>query len=114
MSGFGHFAQDAEELEREIVRRGIALGIDWSDQAAVRVLAREALSCGPASSLEALRSPDRQRRARAELFALAELMLRTMAQSAEFGVHTHGGPVWKAFGAALIEEAAAMKGGGAS
>ncbi len=109
MSGFGHFARDAEELEREIVKRGILLGIDWNDHAALRALAREALECDPACSLAALRDPDRQRRARAELFALAELMLRTMQQSAEIGVHTHGGPAWKAFGRALIEEAEVLR-----
>lgn len=109
MSGFGHFDRDAQELEREIVRRGIALGIDWNDAAAVRALAREALACDPACNLEALRSPDLKRRARAELFALAALMLRTMTQSAEFGVHTHGGPVWKTLGRALIEEAERRK-----
>jgi hypothetical protein len=110
MSGFGHFDRNAQELEREIIRRGILLGIDWDDAAAVRALAREALEGDSAHNLEALRSPDRLRRARAELFALAALMLRTMQQSAAIGVHTHGGPVWKAFGRALIEEAAARGG----
>ena len=30
-------------------------------------------------------------------------MLVNMRQSAEIGVHTHGGPAWKAFGRALYE-----------
>lgn len=29
MSGFGHYARTADELEREIVKRGIAIGLDW-------------------------------------------------------------------------------------
>ncbi|THF62960.1 hypothetical protein E6C76_17005 [Pseudothauera nasutitermitis] len=113
MSGFGHFSRDAEELEREIVKRGIVLGIDWDDAAALRALAREALTRASEDNLQALRGQDLGARTKAELFALAELMLRTMRQSAEFGVHTHGGPAWKALGRALIEEAAALGGGAA-
>ena len=32
MSGFGHYARTADELEREIYKRGLALGLDWDDQ----------------------------------------------------------------------------------
>lgn len=103
MSGFEHFARDAEDLEREIVKRGIALGIDWSDQARLREYAQEALNCTPECNWDMLHSPDRQERMRAELYALSVLMLRTMTESAELGIHTHGGPAWKAFGRALIE-----------
>lgn len=105
MSGFGHYARDAIELEREIVKRGILLDVDWEDHAALRTMAHEALTCTPECNLQMLRDPDPKRRARAELYALASLMLEVMRQSAEIGVHTHGGPAWKAFGRALIEEA---------
>ncbi|KON81357.1 hypothetical protein PA01_06825 [Azoarcus sp. PA01] len=104
MSGFEHFARDALELEREILKRGILLGLDWSDAAAMRQLAREALEGGAEHTNALLRAPDPQLKARGELFALAVLMLRTMTESAETGLHTHGGPAWKAFGRALIEE----------
>ena len=40
-------------------------------------------------------------------------MLLTMKQSAEVGVHTHGGPTWKAFGRALMEEYEARRTGAA-
>jgi hypothetical protein len=50
-------------------------------------------------------------RARGELFALGVLMLRTMQGSAGIGYQTHGGPAWKAFGRALIEEQAARTSG---
>ena len=39
MSGFGHYARTADELEREIVKRGIAIGLDWQDSARLRALA---------------------------------------------------------------------------
>jgi hypothetical protein len=106
MSGFEHFARDAIELEREILKRGILLGLDWSDTATLRQLARESLDGGAEHTRALLRDADPKRRARGELFAFSVLMLRTMQESAETGIHTHGGPAWKAFGSALIEEAA--------
>lgn len=110
MSGFEHYDRDAEDLEHEIAKFGIALGIDWKHHAAVRVLAREALQGGPAHIEELVRSENVTERAKGQLFALGVMMLRTMETSAEEGIHTHGGPCWKAFGRALIEEANA--GGG--
>lgn len=107
MSGFEHFARDACELEREILKRGILLELDWSAHASVRTLAREALQGGASHTRALLADPDPRLRARGELFALAVVMLRVMEDSAETGVHTHGGHAWKAFGRALIEEAQA-------
>lgn len=103
MSGFGHYARTADELEREIVKRGIAIGLDWEDAPRLRELAQQALSCTSNGMMKLLRSPIRQEKLTGELFALSELMLVNMRQSAEIGVHTHGGPVWKAFGRALYE-----------
>ncbi len=105
MSGFGHYGRTSDEIEREIVTRGIALGLDWGDQARLRDLARQALTCEPGDVVKLLRSPIRQDKLTGELFALSELMLNTMRQSAQIGVHTHGGKAWKAFGRALYEEA---------
>ncbi|WP_449191989.1 hypothetical protein [Thauera sp.] len=103
MSGFGHYERTADELEREIVKRGIAIGIDWQDAARLRELAARALSCTPGCMMKMLRSPIRQEKLTGELFALSELMFENMRQSAEVGMHTHGGPAWKAFGRALYE-----------
>lgn len=105
MSGFEHYARDAEDLEHEIAKFGVALGIDWEHPAAVRALAREALAGGASHIEELVRSVDPGQRAKGQLFALAVMMLRTMEGSAELGIHTHGGSCWKAFGRALIEEA---------
>lgn len=104
MSGFGHYERTADELEREIVKRGIGIGVDWQDRARLRDLARQALGCDSGCMMKLLRSPIRQEKLTGELFALSELMLDNMRQSAELGVHTHGGPAWKAFGRALYEE----------
>lgn len=103
MSGFENFQNGADQLEREIVRRGIVLGIDWQDEARVRLLAREALAHAKEAS-RAAAGGDHREQAKAELFAFAALMLRTMQESAEEGRLTHGGPVWKIFARALWAE----------
>ena len=100
MSGFEDFAHEAQQLEREIVRWGLVLGIDWDDTAQVGELARDAIAFKPAE--HGLPADPRQR-ARVELFGLAQLMLTVMAESATAGIHTHGGPAWKALGRALYE-----------
>ncbi len=104
MPGFGDFARTADEIEREISRRGVALGIDWSDQQRLHALARQALSCPRGSMGRMVRSPIRTEKLTGELFALAELMFQNMRKSAEVGQVTHGGTAWKAFGLALYEE----------
>ncbi|MDY0071071.1 MAG: hypothetical protein RBR77_00295 [Thauera sp.] len=109
MSGFGHYGRTADELEREIYKRGLALGLDWDDQTRMRALAREALAGERGSTMKLLRSPIRQEKLTGELFALSVLMLNTMRQSAETGIHTSGGPAWKAFGRALYLEAESLE-----
>ncbi|AWI78530.1 MAG: hypothetical protein CVU19_04540 [Betaproteobacteria bacterium HGW-Betaproteobacteria-13] len=111
MSGFGHFARTALELEREIFKRGLLIGLDWQDPATMRALAHEALTCTTDCRLGLLRNHDAKARGRGELFALSEMMLDTMRQSAQVGVHTQGGPAWKAFGRALYEESARLGAG---
>ena len=104
MPGFGDFARTAEEIEHEIFKRGLALGLDWNNKGHMRALARRALSCDRACMLGLLRSPVRQDKLTGEFFALSELMLENMRGSADVGVLTHGGVTWKAFGRALYEE----------
>ena len=104
MASFENFAAEAAQLETEISRKGVILGIDWENTAQVRKLARQALACNeetmkldcPLSSPEGI--------AKLELFGLAQLMLKVMGESAGEGVLTHGGPVWKSFARALWEE----------
>ncbi len=102
MSGFEDYAREARQLEREIVRWGLVLGIDWEDSAQVTSLAREAIAYAPGITIM---TGDPRARARLELFGLAQLMLKVMTESADAGIHTHGGPTWKAFGGALYRVA---------
>ena len=101
MPVFENYIREAQEIEREIVRRGLVLGIDWDDEAQVRMLAREALATHDAES----RPDDPRNLAKVELFGLAQLMLTVMRQSADEGMLTHGGPAWKALARALWQEA---------
>ncbi len=101
MTGFEFFSEETHALEQQIVRTGIALGIDWSDEAQVR----GALNGGAGDMREAVKHDDYRRMAKAELFAVAALMHRVMEKSAQGeGVMTHGGPAWKAFARALWAE----------
>ncbi|TVO57608.1 hypothetical protein [Denitromonas halophila] len=103
MSGFENYQRDATALDREMVVRGLVLGLDWDDEAQMMALAREALSSTP-KHIEALaRDPNPRLKAKGELFALGVLMLKTMAESAAIGIHSHGGHAWKAFGHALLQ-----------
>ncbi|MCK6375454.1 MAG: hypothetical protein L6Q69_15280 [Zoogloea sp.] len=108
MAGFENYAQDTRDIELEIERKGVALGIDWTNEDEVRALAREALDfAGAAEKDKALDAnhPDYARLARLELFGLAGLMLRTMQESASSaGFESHGGDAWKAFARALWAE----------
>lgn len=105
MAGFDHYAEDTSEIETEIVRKGIALGIDWEDPVAVRALAHEAIDhLDHAVDTMATTPGDYQLMAKVDLFGLAGLMLKTMQKSAEQGFESHGGPAWKAFAQALWAE----------
>jgi hypothetical protein len=102
MSGFENYSREAVQLEQEIERKGVILGIDWNDAAQVRNLARQAMACKVGQNHCDSREPED--RARLELFGLAQLMLKVMKESADDGVHTHGGAAWKAFAHALWAE----------
>lgn len=104
MPSFENYAEEARQIEEQIVRHGIALGIDWDDEASVRALAREALAFHHAGTPVTVDTSPLGR-AKTELFGLAQLMLTVMAESADDDIETHGGPVWKAFGRALWREA---------
>lgn len=105
MTGYEFYSEETRALEQQIVRMGIALGIDWSDEAQVRELAREALKEGARDIHEATKHRDSRLMAKAELFSGAALMLRVMEKSADQeSAMAHGGPAWKAFARALWAE----------
>lgn len=102
MSGFENFSREAQQIEHEIETKGVILGIDWNDAVRVRELARQAFDCRiGAVDCE---PDDPTDRARLELFGLAQLMLTVMKESADNGIHTHGGAAWKALAQALWAE----------
>lgn len=102
MPAFENYSREAEEIEREIARKGLVLGIDWDDEVQVHALAREALAYRDADRAA---GGDAKTLAKIQIFGLAQLMLSVMRQSADEGMFTHGGPVWKALGRALWKEA---------
>jgi len=106
MSGFENYARNTSEIEHEIERKGIVLGIDWSDEVQVRALAREALDHHANDVRINVSAPvDHRLLAKLELFGLAGIMLRTMEESAVQGFESHGGEAWKVFAKALWTEA---------
>ena len=102
MSGFENYSEEARQLELEIERKGIALGIDWNNPVVVSTFAREVLEFDPTKQPNHMQ--DRARLTRYELIGLAGLMLRVMTESANDHILTHGGVAWKALGRALWKE----------
>jgi len=98
MSQIENHWDEVGQIEIEMMRHMLALGIDWKDDAAMKQLADECKNFGPAQVKAAYASHDRTQTTRAELFALASVMLRTMASAATDNRDVHGGEVWKAFG----------------
>jgi hypothetical protein len=105
MAGYENYTEVVREIELEIERKGIVLGIDWTDDVRVRALAQEALDQSAVEVKLAASSPiDHKLMAKVDLFGLAAIMLKTMEECAGVGFECHGGPAWKAFGKALWAE----------
>lgn len=105
MAGFENYGEETREIEQEIERKGVVLGIDWNDEAQVRALAREALDHSISEvHIPATGPVDHKLMAKLDLFGLAGIMLKTMEESAGVGVESHGGTAWKAFALALWAE----------
>ena len=110
MPAADHYAVEAAQLEIEISRKGAILGLDWNNDAEVHKLARRALKSNvdtlqldhPANSPKGM--------ATMELVALSLLILKLMRDSADKGIITQGGPIWKALSRALWEEARLFEG----
>lgn len=88
---------EVTQIETELMRRMVALGLDWHDEAAMTQLATECKTFGPANAQAAYASHDQRLITKAELFALASVMIRTMESAARDERDVHGGEVWKAF-----------------
>lgn len=108
MSEFEDQQRDAGEICSEIARTLIGLGIDWEDDTAIRMLAREALKFNPQHAPH-LEQGDMKERAKRKLFGLIALMFRTMQEGAEVNEMIHGSAVWKALAKALWAEKDAVR-----
>jgi hypothetical protein len=104
MAEFERHDQHAVQICREIERGLIGLGVDWHDEAQLRMLAREALVVGGNEALLSHIEDPIVRMTRLELYGLIGLMLRTMQESAELGTEAHGPESWKALARALWAE----------
>jgi hypothetical protein len=111
MAGFENYSEETLQIEQEIERKGLALGIDWSDDAQVRALAREAFDCICGELHVSSSGPvDQKLMTKLDLFGLAGIMLKTMEESASIGLESHGDLAWKAFAKALWAEKAMRDG----
>jgi hypothetical protein len=90
--------QEIAEIETEITRLMIALGLDWHNEFDMLQLATECKIYGPTHAQAAYASHDRHSITKAELFGLISIMIRTMESAAREGRDVHGGEVWKAIG----------------
>ena len=104
MAEFEDQQGDALDISHEIAGKLVALGVDWNDEAQMRVIAREALEFSSSKQNSLLASGEPVSRLKLELFGLIGLMLKTMEEGASFGGHIHGNEVWKALAKALWEE----------
>lgn len=105
MARFENYARDSREIEREIERKCIVLGIDWRDEVQVRALVQEALKHSTDEARLAAKSPvDRKLLAKVGLFGLVWLMLKILEKSARLGIEIRGGEVWNSFVRSLWAE----------
>ena len=98
MSQIENHYDEVSRIETEMMRHMIALGLDWHNEVAMKQLADECKAFGPTHANAAYASHDHVQHGKAEIFALASLMLRTMENAAGENRSVHAGDVWKAFG----------------
>jgi len=89
---------EVHQIEIELMRHMVALGLDWHDEAAMIQLASECKAFGPANAQAAYASNEQRLKTKAELFGLVSVMLQTMESAARERRDVHGGEVWKALG----------------
>lgn len=91
-----HWAEVAN-IELELQRYMIALGLDWHDEVSMAQLAAESKNFGPNNAQMAYASNDQRLITKAKLFGLVSIMIQTMESAALDNRDVHGGEVWKAF-----------------
>lgn len=104
MSQIENHHDEVSNIETQLMRHMIALGLDWHNEAEMKKLAEECKAFGPSHASAAYASHDRVQKTKAELFVLASLMLKTMENAAAHNRFVHAGEVWKAFGKHLYDD----------
>lgn len=104
MSQIENHYDEVSRIELELKRHLIALGLDWNNEVSMKQLAAECQAFKATNAQAAYASHDRTQKTKAELFALASLMLRTMENAAGENREVHAGEVWKAFGKHLYDD----------
>lgn len=98
MSQIENHKNEVSQIETELMRHLMVLGLDWHDEAAMKQLASECKVFGPTDAKAAYASNNQRLITKAELFGLVSIMIRTMESAALDERDVHGGEVWKAFG----------------
>ncbi len=98
MSQIQNHWDEVTQIETELMRHMIALGLDWHDEAAMSLLADECKIFGPGNAQAAYASKDPRLITKAEFFGLVSTMIKMMENAALEDRDVHGGEVWKAFG----------------
>lgn len=98
MSQIENHWDEISQIETELMRHMIALGLDWHDEIAMTLLANECKVFGPTNAQTAYASHDQRLITKADLCGLVSVMLRTMENAAREERDVHGGEVWKALG----------------
>lgn len=98
MSQIENHWDEVAQIETELRRYMMALGLDWHDEAAMEQLAYECKAFGPSEAQAAYASHNSTLINKAKIFGLASMMMRTMESAARENRDVHGGEVWKAFG----------------
>jgi hypothetical protein len=96
MSQIENHWDEIVQIEKELLRHLLALGINWQDEAAMKQLATECQNFGPTNAQAAYAAQDARQMTKAEIFGLVSIMMRTMESAARDERDVHGGPVWKA------------------
>ncbi len=92
-----------EALETEIERKGIALGIDWTNAVEVQQILREAFDHA-VEDIAAIGHRDNHNLARFELRGLVAVLLKSMVRSKGGYLYDKHGPVWDVLRGALRDE----------
>ncbi len=91
-----HWAE-VRQIETQLLRHLLALGVDWQNEMQMQALANECKTFGPQNAHAAYAAHDARQVTRAELFGLVSIMVKTMESAAKDERDVHAGPVWKAF-----------------